>query len=129
MIADAGEISRITGCTLRYTDLFFVASAKKLPGIEEIGQILSGKFNCYLHNAQEEIVIVSVNIPDTIGSVRSMYNMPGKPGWTLIFTMHTEVPARFVSCDSVMIWFDDARTEIHEIFDLIVPEEIVQLLR
>jgi hypothetical protein len=36
MIAVAGEISRITGCMLRYTDLIPVVDGKTLPGTEAI---------------------------------------------------------------------------------------------
>jgi uncharacterized protein (TIGR04255 family) len=129
MIAGAGEIIRITGCMLRYTDLIPVVDRKTLPGTEAIEHLFSGKFNCYFDNIQNEILLIGTNIPDTAGSVCSIHNSPGKPGWTLIFTMNTEGPARFVSCDSVLKWFDDARAEIHGLFDLIVPEEIVQVLR
>jgi hypothetical protein len=38
-------------------------------------------------------------------------------------------PVSFVSGDSALNWFDDARAEIHRLFDLIAPEEIVQALR
>ncbi len=129
MIEDAGEISRITGCMLRYTDLIPVGDRTPLPETEAIGELLSGKFNCSFDTLHNEIVLISTSIPDTAGSVRSIQNRPGKPGWTLIFTMHTEGPARFVSGDSIVKWFDDARAEIHGLFDLIVPEKIVQILR
>jgi uncharacterized protein (TIGR04255 family) len=129
MITRAGEISRINGCMLRYTDLIPVVDGKNLPGIEDIEHRISGKFNCYFDTTQNEIVLISTKIPGTAGSVCSIHNRPGKPGWTLIFTMKTEDPARFDSGDSVLDWFDDARAGIHEIFDLIVPEEIVQALR
>lgn len=129
MIAGAGEISRITGCMLRYTDLIPVVDGKTLPGTDVIEHLLSGKFTCSIDTTQNEIVLISTNIPDTAGSVCSIHNRPGKPRWTLIFTLNTEGPARFVSGDSVLKWFDDARAEIHGLFDLIVPEEIVQVLR
>ncbi|MDD1709729.1 MAG: hypothetical protein LUQ37_02330 [Methanoregulaceae archaeon] len=129
MIAGAGDISRITGCMLRYTDLIPVVRGKTLPGTDDIEHLLSGRFKCYLNNTQHEIVLTSTNIPGTAGSIRSIHNRPEKPGWTLIFTMNTEGMARFVSGDSVLNWFDDARAGIHEIFDLIVPDEIVQTLR
>jgi uncharacterized protein (TIGR04255 family) len=129
MIAGAGEISRITGCMLRYTDLLPVVEGKTLPGTEAIEHLLSGKFTCSFGTPRNEIVLFSTPIPDTAGSVCSLPNRPGKPGWTLIFTLNTEGPARFVSGDSVVRWFDDARAEIHGLFDLIVPEEIVQALR
>ena len=74
-------------------------------------------------------MLTSPNTPDTTGSVCSLQNRPGKPGWTLVFTLKTEGPARFASSDAVLDWFDNARTGIHELFDLIVPEEIVQTLR
>jgi len=129
MIAGAGEISRISGCMLRYTDLIPVGDGKTLPGTEAIEQLLSGKYNCSIDTLRNEIVLISTSIPDTAGSVCSLQNRPGKSGWTLVFTMTTEGPARFVSGDSVVKWFDDARAEIHGLFDLIVPEEIVQVLR
>jgi len=129
MIAGAGEVSRITGCMLRYTDLIPVADGKNLPGTEDIEHVISERFNCYSDNAQNEIVLISTEIPGNAGSICSLHNRPGKPGWTLIFTMRTKGPARFVSGDSVVNWFDDARAGIHGLFDLIVPEEIVQALR
>jgi uncharacterized protein (TIGR04255 family) len=129
MIAGAGEISRITGCMLRYTDLIPVADGKTLPGNEEIGHLLSGRFDAYFDNKQSEIVLITTGIPDTAGSVRSLHNRPGKPGWTLIFTMKTEGQVSFISGDSVLNWFDDARAGVHVLFDLIVPEEIVQALQ
>ena len=129
MIARAGEISRITGCMLRYSDLIPAVDGKNLPGTEDITHLLSGRFNCYFDNTQNEIVLTSTKIPDTTGSVCSIYDSPGKPGWPLIFTMKTEGPVRFVSGDSVLNWFDDARAGIHGLFDLIVPEEIVRALR
>jgi hypothetical protein len=128
MIAGTREISRITGCMLRYTDLIPVFDAKSLPGNKEIEHLLSGKFNRSFDN-KNEIILFTSGIPDTAGSVCSMYNRSGKPGWTLIFTMKTEKPFCFVSGDSVLNWFDDARAGIHGLFDLIVPDEIVQLLR
>lgn len=129
MIAGAGECSRITGCMLRYTDLIPVVDGMNLPGTEAIGRLLSGRYPCYFDNNQDEIVLISTMIPDTAGSVCSIHNRPGKPGWTLVFTMRTERPAGFVSGDSILTWFDDARAVIHGLFDLIVPEEIVQALR
>jgi hypothetical protein len=129
MVARAGEISHITGCTLRYTDRIPVVEGVSLPGSEEIGHLLSGRFHCSLDTAQNEIVLIRTKIPGTAGAVCSIHPRPGTPGWTLIFTMKTEGPARFVSSDSVLDWFDDARAGIHELFDLIVPEEIVQALR
>jgi uncharacterized protein (TIGR04255 family) len=129
MIAGFGEISRMSGCLLRYTDLIPVGEGKTLPGIEDIAQLLSGRFNCSIDTLHREIVFISTSIPDTAGAVCSIRNRPGKPGWTLVFTMHTEGPAGVVSSDSVLKWFDDARAEIHGLFDLIVPEEIVQALR
>lgn len=129
MIACAGEASRISGCMLRYTDLLPVPPGKSLPGTNTIGHLLSGTFTCSVDTARDEIMLVSTNIPGTAGSVRSIPPGPGIPGWTLIFTLTTEGPARFDSWDSVLTWFDDARAEIHGLFDLIVPEEIVRVLR
>ena len=129
MIAGAGEISRITGCMLRYTDLIPVADGKDLPGTEDIELLLSRRFSCSFDRIQNTIMLTSTNIPDTTGSVCSLQNRPGKPGWTLIFTMKTEGPVRFVSGDAVLDWFDHARAGIHGLFDLIVPEDIVQALR
>jgi uncharacterized protein (TIGR04255 family) len=129
MIAGAGEISRITGCMLRYTDLIQVPDGMNPPGTEAIVHLLSGKFDCCIDNEKKEIVNFSTNIPGTQGSVASIHNRPEKPGWTLIFTVKTKGQARFVSGDAVLKWFDDARAEIHGLFDLIVPDEIVQILR
>jgi hypothetical protein len=128
MIARAGKISLITGCMLRYTDLIAVVDGKNVPGTEDIEHMLSGRFKCFFDNKQNEIVLISTKIPNTAGSVCSIYNRPGKPGWMLIFTMNTEGLPGFVSGDDVLTWFDDARAGIHELFDLIVPEEIVQAL-
>ncbi|KUG15352.1 hypothetical protein ASZ90_014989 [hydrocarbon metagenome] len=129
MIAGAGEVSRINGCMIRYIDLIPVADEKILPGIEVIERLLSGRFRCSLDNTQNDVVLIRTKIPNTEGSVCSIRNRPGNLGWTLIFSMKTGDPARFVSVDSVVSWFDDARAGIHEIFDCIVPEEIVQSLR
>jgi len=129
MIASAGEVSCITGCMLRYTDLLSVARGIDLPGIETIGDLLSGKFTCSLDAAQNEIMLTGMNLPHMAGSVCSLVNRPGKPGWTLVFCLHTQGPARFATVDSVLQWFDDARALIHGLFDLIVPEEIVQVLK
>jgi len=104
MIAQAEVISLITGCMLRYTDLIPVVDGKNLPGTEDIEHLLSGRFNCYFDNKQNEIVLVSTKIPNTAGSVCSIYNRPGKPGWPLIFTMKTEGPPRFISGDNVLTW-------------------------
>jgi uncharacterized protein (TIGR04255 family) len=129
MVAGAGEISRITGCMLRYTDLIPVVDGKSLPGTKEIEHVLSGRFDCSFDTTQNEIVLIRTKIPNTAGSVRSIHHRPGTPGWTLIFTLSTAGPARFVSGESIVNWFDDARAEIHGLFDLIVPGEIVQSLR
>ena len=129
MIAGIGEISRVTGCMLRYTDLLPAGEGKTLPGTGEIARLLSGKYPCSVDPLTHEIVLSGTSIPGTAGSVCSFQDRPGKPGWTLVFTLSIPGPARFVSGDSVMEWFDDARAEIHGLFDLIVPEEIVQLLR
>ncbi len=129
MIAGAGEISRITGCMLRYTDLIPVVDGKTLAGTEAIAHLLSGRFNCSFDNIQNEIMLTSTKFPDTAGSVSSIRNRPGKPGWTLIFTMNTQGPPVFDSSDDILNWFDNARSAIHEIFDLIVPEEIVETFR
>jgi hypothetical protein len=126
MIAGAGEASRVTGCMLRYTDLLPVGERETVPGTEYIAQLLSGRYDCT--TKKNEIVLSSTRIPGTAGSVCSLWNRPGKPGWTLVFTLNTESPARFVSCGSLVQWFDDARAEIHGLFDLIVSEEVVQVL-
>lgn len=127
MIASAGEISRITGCTFRYTDLFPVVPGIHLPATAEIEHLLSRDYNC--DTTQDEIVFTSIKIPGTAGSVRSLFNRPGKPGWTLIFTMHTDRPDGFLDNESVVEWFDSARAEIHGLFDRIVPVEIVLALK
>lgn len=129
IIAGAGEITLITGCMLQYTDLIPVVSGKFVPGTEDIARLISGRFKCFIDNTKDEIVLFSTGIPNTAGSVASIWNRPGKPGWTLIFTMKTENPPGFVSGDAILNWFDDARAGIHETFDRIVPEEIVQALR
>ncbi len=129
MIAGAGEITGITGCLLRYTDLIPFVEEESLPGTGEIVNLLSGKFECSIGSSPNEIVLVRTNIPDTTGSIWSIHHRPGKPGWTLIFTMNTGRSVRFASADSVLAWFAEARAGIHELFDLIVPEEIVRALR
>jgi hypothetical protein len=129
MIAGAGEISRITGCLLQYTDLIPVGDGEDLPGTEEIAHLLSRSFTCLFDKKQNKIVLITTKIPGTAGSVCSLQNRPGKSGWTLIFTMETKGPARFVSGETVLDWFDNARAGIHGLFDLIVPEEIVQALK
>lgn len=129
MIACAGNPSRISGCMLRYTDLLPGAPGNNLPGIDTIERLLSGTFTCSVDTGRDEILLVSTNIPGTAGSVRSMLRTSGTRGWILIFTLITDSPVRFNSCDSVLTWFDDARAEIHGLFDLIVPEEIVRILR
>ena len=98
-----------------------------LPGAEDLESLLSWNYTPEI--IQEEIVFPSTKIPGSVGSVRSIRPKPGNPGWTLVFTMHTEEPAGFLSSESVVEWFDGARDEIHGLFDLIVPEEIVQILR
>lgn len=94
--------------------------------IEDLEEFLSRNYHC--ERRQDEIVFTSRKIPRTEGSIRSIHNRPGKPGWILVFTMYTETPRGFLSGDRVVIWFDDARAEIHGLVDLIVPEEIVKLL-
>ena len=126
-IAGAGDVSRVTGCMLRYTDLLPVPLGMALPGNEDLEGLLSKNYHC--ETVQDEIVFTSTKIPDTEGSVRSTHPQPGKPGWTLVFTMHIKRTSGFPDGDSMMTWFDDARSEIHELFDLIVPEEIVKHLR
>ncbi|HOT03871.1 MAG TPA: TIGR04255 family protein [Methanolinea sp.] len=127
MIAGVEDVSRISGCMLRYTDLIPVPHGSHLPGIKEIEQIFSGEFNCY--TLQDRVVLSHTPLPGSSGSIRSLHHRPGKPGWTLVLSMQTTGTARFASCDSVMEWFDDARACIHDLFDRIVPEDIVQKLR
>ncbi len=98
-----------------------------LPGAEDLESLLSWNYTREI--IQEEIVFTSMKSPATAGSVRSIHPIPEKQGWTLVFTIHTKGPMGFFSGDSVMEWFDGARYEIHGVFDLIVPEEIVQILR
>jgi len=129
MVMGAGEISHINGCLLRYSDLIPFSDGKNLPGTEEIAHLISGIYQYSFDSTQNEIILIDTKIPDTIGSVQSIHDSPGKPGWTLIFTVNTERPVRFGSVSSILNWFDDARAGIHEIFDLIVPEEIVQALK
>lgn len=130
MIAGAaGETSRVTGCLLRYTDLIPGVDDRNVPGTGEIERLLSARFGCHSDVNRDEIILVSTDVPGTTGSVRSIRDRPGKPGWTLVFTMKTARPDGFVSRESVLDWFDDARAGIHELFDIIVPMEIVQELR
>lgn len=129
MIAGAGDVSRIRGCMLRYTDLLPVAHETDVPGIGTVGDLIAGKFRCSIDAARSEIVISGTGIPNTAGSVRTIANRPGKPGWTLVFCLHTRGPAQFATGESVLQWFDDARAVIHGLFDLVVPGEIVQGLR
>jgi hypothetical protein len=126
MIAGAEDVSRITGCMLKYTDLIPVHVG---PTTEDVEHLLSRSSPCSFDHKKNKIVLTSAKIPNTAGSVCSLQNRPGKPGWTLIFTMKTVRSTRFVSGDAVLDWFDNARAGIHELFDLIVPEEIVQTLR
>lgn len=127
MVAGAGEVSRISGCMLRYTDLIPVDCGGALPGSEDIVRLLSGRFDCSLSAAQ--VVRVQGVFPGTEGAVSSLSPMPGRPVWTLIFSMETAGHLLFVSEDSTLNWFDDARDGIHMLFDLIVPDNIVQSLR
>jgi len=127
MIAGAEDISRIDGCMLQYTDLFPLLSGVTLPGIEDIEDLISRHYD--YETSGHKIVLIPTNIPGTAGSVISLLNRPGRPGWTLIFSMYTAEPARFTSCDDLLDWFDNARAGIHTLFDIIVPEEFVQALR
>ena len=129
MITGAGDVSRIRGCMLNYTDLLPVARETQVPGIGTISDLIAGKFRCSINAAQNEIVFTGTGIPNTAGSVRSIANRPGKPGWTLVFCLHTRGPARFATTDGVLQWFDDARAVIHGLFDLVVPGDIVQGFR
>lgn len=127
MIAGAGDISLISGCVLRYTDLIPVDQGKNLPGISAIGHLIAGRYGCSFDSSGNETVYFGPILPGTSGTVSSLPY--GRTGWTLIFTMQTDGQARFVSEDRVLNWFDDARDVIHRLFDLIVPEDIVQSLR
>jgi len=127
MIASTEDISRITGCMLQYTDLLPVLPGVTLPGIEDLEDLISRNYNC--ETRQHKIVLIRTNIPGTAGSISSLLNRPGRPGWTLVISMYTEGPARVTSCDDLLEWFDDARAEIHGLFDFVVPEEIVQVIR
>ena len=98
-----------------------------LPGAEDLESLLSWNYTREI--IQEDIVFTSMKSPATAGSVRSIRPKPEKQGWTLVFTMHTGEPAGFLSSESIVEWFDNARAEIHGLFDLIVPDEIVQILR
>lgn len=129
MLESVPDVSLVTGCMIRYTDFIPIAPGTRLPTAEEIVTLLSGKFNGYLETTQDGVLLTRTNIPGTAGSVRSMYHQPGKEGWTLVFAVYTQGAARFLSSDTILDWFDDARAEIHGLFDLIVPEEIVQALK
>lgn len=127
MVDSVEDISRITGAMLIYTDLFPVLPGVTLPEAKDIEQILSGEYNC--HTVRDKVVFSCTSIPGTAGTIRSLRNSPKRPGWTLVFSVQTEGQHRFASCDLVVVWFDDAHAAIHNLFDRIVPEDIVQALR
>jgi uncharacterized protein (TIGR04255 family) len=129
MITGNEEIFPIKGCMIRYTDLIPVSSGKNLPGTAYLADLIYERFDCSYDNSQDDTVLISTKIPNLSGSVCSIHNRPGKPGWTLVFTMNTGGPVRFVAGDGVLIWFDSARAIVHDLFDLIVPAEIVQELK
>ncbi len=129
MINETGGISRITKCTLRYTDRIAQKCLKSLSEPVPVASLLSGITMHQTNRLPGEEFIIRTSIFNTTGSVRSIFEDPVNPGWSLIFTMETDEPIRFYTREEVLKWFDDARAEIHHLFDLIVPEEIIQTIR
>ena len=127
MLAGTGDASRIAGCLLRYTDLIPLPPGVTLPRTDEIERLLSQRYRC--SRSGDAVVLSGTDIPGTLRSVRSSVDRPGGRVWTLVFSLQTRGEPGFASADHVMEWFDDAHAEIHELFDCIVPGEIVQGLR
>ena len=129
MIDDTGDTSQITGCILRYTDLIPAQYLETITEPVTVLSMLSEKVIRQSSRERGDILVTRTSIPDTTGSVCSIRGDIQNPGWILIFTMQTEALTREPSREQVLNWFDDARAEIHVLFDLIVPEDIVQAFR
>ena len=129
MIDETGDTSLINGCILRYTDLIPAQYLKNTIEPIDVPGLLSEKVIPRTNRETGDTQITHTSIPNTTGSVCSIRGDSQNPGWILIFAMQTEAPTRYPSREQVLNWFDDARDEIHVLFDLIVPEDIVQALR
>jgi uncharacterized protein (TIGR04255 family) len=106
-----------TGCMLRYTDRFVHP-----PGMDRAG-LNSGVWERIVEKKGDDYQ-VSTGIPETTAVIRYI---AGTRESVFIFTVRID-GSPGLSGEDVLTWFDAAHDEIHLLFDISVPEELVRTL-
>jgi uncharacterized protein (TIGR04255 family) len=117
----------VTSCTLRYTDRFHPFSLDDVSGPLFLGSMSCGKIHSRIEKRTEDLFLMKTNIPDSTASVRFITGGSIGQGSTLIFTI-SSTKKRLVN-DKILTWFDAAHDDIHDLFDICVPEELISTLK
>jgi len=124
--ASLSDCRRVTGCTLRYTDCFFLKKEEFYRIMKDINPDIF-----YIHQTSAIEYEISLVLPDPefVIIIRSIFTILKQPEWTLVFSLETVKSHRFSMPDDILSWFDEAHAAIHNLFDQIVPVHIVDLIR
>ncbi|HWQ63813.1 MAG TPA: TIGR04255 family protein [Methanospirillum sp.] len=125
-IAGLKDVSEVAGCSLQYRDRFLLDTDEFSRVINEIKPDL---FHTDLISDKEYLVIPITQWLEHRVCIRTSHETGEQLAWILTFNIQTCAAFRPEKPDDILSWFDKAHAVIHTLFDLIVPEEIIEQIR
>ncbi|PWR72640.1 TIGR04255 family protein [Methanospirillum lacunae] len=120
------DINEVTRCSLQYRDRFLLDE----DGFSRIiNEIKSDLFHINQITGIEFMIIPIIQRMEHQISVRTRYEVGDHPSWILIFNLQTYTSFKPETPADILSWFDKAHAIIHTLFDQIVPEEIIELIK
>ncbi len=127
--SEIDTFSDISGCFIRYRDRFPAWIISTLSGRRDPDRWLE---QCALGPISTKLGACTLLLPVSegmTGSVTSCQIPQGDDDWLLVFSFFSEQNLIFRSSRDVLDWFDQARAQVHILFDQIVPDEVIPMLR
>lgn len=114
----------VTGCTLQYIDIFHPVTLDESSGPQFLGFGEHSGIKERIIGRKGDDFIISSPIPGSDIYIRQKNGGNRGQGSTLVFTIVAH--SSLLSIGKVLNWFDTAHDEIHHLFDLCVPPEIIK---
>ncbi|HWQ68044.1 MAG TPA: hypothetical protein VN372_14395 [Methanospirillum sp.] len=115
----------IRECSLQYTDQFILTAGED----PDLLQSMPIDPSWHIDRKEENRLEIRVKpiIPNTTGTINIRLNMK-VPVITYIFTIITS-PTVQITAEQTYTWCEEAHTEIHDLFDIIVPVRFIDMIR
>lgn len=127
-IATISDPLRISGCTLRFTDRF--PSVRVVPTHDFFRKLMATRIISEQKLDNKSEFKLNSSLPGTMIQIISIGDGQNNVGWTLVFILMSDPGAcLFSTHEKIQTWFDEAHAEIHLLFDMMVPPEIIEQVR